>query len=185
MEQEVKKFELTEGKKLVVETKDGRTVCYLEDIFKPKDGDFIFVKDNDCDYVFVFIFSHIDSSLEINNVFYHAMMSDEIYINSRIANLERWNIARMATESERQQLIDKLASEGYEWDANKKDVVKLEWRPILSQTYYIPAITSPKFYAKLDFFDNELDEILINRKLACKTPEEAIAKAKQMLGIEQ
>lgn len=164
---------------------DNKIVISFNEKWEPKDGDFVFVKDNDCDDVYVFIFSHIDPSAELNNVFYHAMISDEIYINSRIANLERWNIARLATESERQQLIDKLASEGYEWDADKKEVVKLKWKPNRGDTYYIADPTEVGFWGSLGWDNSCCDIRLFDRGLVFKTPEGAISKCKQMLGIDE
>ena len=45
---------------------------------------------------------------------------------------------RYATEKEKQKLFDKLKEEGYEWDAEKKEVVKLKWKPKVGDTYYRP-----------------------------------------------
>lgn len=43
-----------------------------------------------------------------------------------------------ATEEEKKLLFDKLKEEGYEWDAEKKEVVKLKWKPKVGDTYYRP-----------------------------------------------
>lgn len=45
---------------------------------------------------------------------------------------------RSATEEEKKLLFDKLKEEGYEWDAEKKEVVKLKWKPKVGDTYYRP-----------------------------------------------
>lgn len=45
---------------------------------------------------------------------------------------------RYATEEEKNKLFDKLKEEGYEWDAEKKELVKLKWKPICGQTVFLP-----------------------------------------------
>jgi hypothetical protein len=42
---------------------------------------------------------------------------------------------RPATEEEKKNLFDKLAEEGYEWDAEKKELVELKWQPIFLFPY--------------------------------------------------
>ena len=43
------------------------------------------------------------------------------------------------TEVEKQKLFDKLKEEGYEWDAEKKELVKLKWKPKVKEDYYTPS----------------------------------------------
>jgi hypothetical protein len=45
---------------------------------------------------------------------------------------------RYATEGEKQQLFDALAKEGKAWDAEKKAVVELKWKPKYGEKYYYP-----------------------------------------------
>jgi hypothetical protein len=52
---------------------------------------------------------------------------------------------RPATGEERQELFDKLKEEGYEWDAEKKELVKLKWKPKIGETYYRPDFQHCKF----------------------------------------
>lgn len=43
---------------------------------------------------------------------------------------------RYATEEEKKKLFDKLAEEGYEFDFEKKELVKLKWKPKCNDTYW-------------------------------------------------
>lgn len=43
-----------------------------------------------------------------------------------------------ATEEEKQKLFDALAKEGKAWDAEKKAVVELKWKPKIGEKYYYP-----------------------------------------------
>lgn len=45
---------------------------------------------------------------------------------------------RPATEEEKKKLFDKLKEEGYEWDAEKKELVKLKWSPKIGDIYFRP-----------------------------------------------
>lgn len=46
---------------------------------------------------------------------------------------------RAATEEEKKLLFDKLAEEGLAWDAERKEIVKLRWKPKEDERYYYPA----------------------------------------------
>ena len=43
-----------------------------------------------------------------------------------------------ATEEEKKKLFDKLAEKGYEFDFEKKDLIKLKWKPKMNELYYLP-----------------------------------------------
>lgn len=45
---------------------------------------------------------------------------------------------RYATEEEKNKLFYKLKEEGYEWDADKRELVRLRWKPKIGETYYRP-----------------------------------------------
>lgn len=52
---------------------------------------------------------------------------------------------RPATEEEKKKLFDKLAEEGWEWDADKKELVKLKWKPKIGEAYYRPNFLHCRF----------------------------------------
>lgn len=45
-------------------------------------------------------------------------------------------IFRPATEEEKKKLFDKLAQEGWEWNPDTKELVKLKWKPSVGQHFY-------------------------------------------------
>ena len=46
---------------------------------------------------------------------------------------------RYATEEEKQKLLDKLKEEGYEFDFEKKELIKLKWKPKYDEEYWCPS----------------------------------------------
>ena len=51
---------------------------------------------------------------------------------------------RPATEEEKQKLFDKIKEEGYEFDFEKKELVKLKWKPKADEIYYHPSMNVQK-----------------------------------------
>lgn len=58
------------------------------------------------------------------------------YLKNNDSDSATW--VRYATEEEKQKLFDRLKEEGYDWDANKKELVKLRWMPKAYNEYYYP-----------------------------------------------
>ena len=81
--------------------------------------------------------------------------------------------ARPATEEEKKLLFDKLKEEGYEWDPEKKEVVRLKWKPKAGQSYYIPIICNAKFKAIIeDWSDDSMDALYFDKGWCFKIKEE-------------
>lgn len=88
------------------------------------------------------------------------------------------NDLRLATEEEKKKLFDKLKENGYEWDAEKKELVKLKWKPAFNETYYRPDFNKCRFicysgtfdYHKMNFIEDH-----INKGWVFKTEEECQA----------
>ena len=84
---------------------------------------------------------------------------------------------RYATEEEKQKLFDALAKEGKTWDAEKKAVVDLKWKPKIGDKYNHPmcSITDDGMRygsATATHTDSLFDKRLIKQNLAFKTKEE-------------
>ena len=87
---------------------------------------------------------------------------------------------RYATEEEKQKLFDALAKEGKDWDAEKKAVVELKWKPNVGDKYNHPMciITDDGLRygsATATHTDSLFDKRLIKQNLAFKTKEECEA----------
>lgn len=85
---------------------------------------------------------------------------------------------RPATEEEKKKLFDKLKENGYEWDAEKKELVKLKWKPKYREPYFAP------FFSNVDFLfstcghtytEHFSDELTIKRTRVFKTEGECQA----------
>ena len=85
---------------------------------------------------------------------------------------------RPATEEEKQKLFDKLKEEGYEWDAEKKEIVKLKWEPKEGEKYYRPAFSYSSFWVYSHVFKEAFRDNLaryLNNGWIFKTEEECRA----------
>lgn len=83
---------------------------------------------------------------------------------------------RYATEEEKQKLFDKLKEEGYEWDAEKKELVKLKWKPLFGQLYHRPSLYGAEInVSKIYWREDEVDKGYYNKGWCFKTKEECQA----------
>jgi hypothetical protein len=78
-----------------------------------------------------------------------------------------------ATEEEKQKLFDKLTDEGYEWDAEKKYLVKIKWKPKLGDEYWRVDYRNFKFISTGWTWKNSTYEIdAYNNGYVFRTDEE-------------
>lgn len=83
---------------------------------------------------------------------------------------------RYATEEEKQKLFDALEKEGLTWDAEKKELVKLKWKPKIRETCFAPYFDFPGFITKQWLWEiNGYSTEYYNRGWCFKTKEECEA----------
>ena len=119
-------YKAPEGSKIVSVTTDNNRVVIkfekIEDAFVPKNGDFVKTK-----YGSILIYSRV-------GIFDNAIISYAGYRmgHSTTVTGTGWglycDIIGLATESEKQQLLDALAKDGKRWNAEKKCIEKLRER---------------------------------------------------------
>lgn len=139
--------------------------------FEPKDGDVC--KSTFC----IYIFKRANNS---KAVVYHCCLNvyqDELSVKQSIGVGYVDEYQRYATEEEKQKLFDKLAKEGYKWDAEKKELVKLKWKPKCEEEYFTPVFThTDTFHAALCIWEDlPFDTNIYNKKWCFKTKEECQA----------
>lgn len=84
-----------------------------------------------------------------------------------------WAYSRFATEEERKKLFDKLKEKGYEWDAEKKEVVKIKWKPVLGEVYFGIEFVDHEFrYADWNWKNSTYEIEAYERGWCFKTKEE-------------
>lgn len=108
-----------------------------------KDGDIIVCGWPDSEWICI-LKGEVDTIGSINyfiedycGMYFKGQGSDkEVWIEPSYSDTA--NFVRYATEEEKQKLFDRLAEEGYEFDFEKKELVKLKWKPKVRGDYYIP-----------------------------------------------
>ena len=152
-----------------IEMVDGVMVVSPKEVmFEPKDGDVIIVRS---------LYKHILIYKESKNGYLYSfadLINDLLYIDDTpVCREDDINEIRPATEEEKKKLFDKLSEEGYEFDFEKKERVKLRWKPGLGEKYYYPYLSD--FNSSPDSFtwaNDETDECMYARGWCFKTVEE-------------
>ena len=121
-----------------IEMVDGVMVVSPKEVkFEPKDGDVVSYMNGDKATIYVFA-----GGYKYNTSFYVAYSSlyNKVYktLNGHL-DRNRDDI-RPATEEEKKKLFDKLAEEGYEFDFENKELIKLKWKPKEGEEYYTPSL---------------------------------------------
>ena len=108
-----------------------------KEVFKPKDGDVC--KSFNCIYIFKGVKPSDDCNAKSAIVYHCCYNGDYLKVKENVGVGYISSNQRFATEEEKKLLFDKLAEKGLAWDAEKKELVKLKWKPKMFETYYAPA----------------------------------------------
>lgn len=162
---------IKQGEKMIdatIEMVDGVMVVSPKEVFEPKNGDVI-VCSNHCGY-----WTLIVKRIEANKVYHHAVLIDNGIL--RINDFSLYSEPRPATEEEKKLLFDRLAEEGYSLDAERKELVKLKWKPKEGEDVFIPKFIIENgfgfyFEPQKQTMRNEL-QIYLNKGMCFKTKEE-------------
>lgn len=144
------------------------------DVTKFKDGDVITCGHHDCggfqwtailrgeiEYISDNMFIDDYCSFDCNGMFLdHNSGSDSA----------TW--VRYATEEEKQKLFDKLAEEGFEFDFEKKELVKLKLKPICGQTVFIPDFKKCIFRTLAVVWHSGESDSILQKGMVFNTQEE-------------
>lgn len=153
-----------------IEMVDGVMVVSPKEVkFEPKDGDVVYVKTN---YENIIIYKEQPNKL---GRYVNYFNEQYLYIDTCDFCGSIYNIIeiRPATEEEKKLLFDKLAEEGWEWDADKKELVKLKWKPSMYDPYFTPFYESCEFIPfETNWVDTNKDDIRYNKGLCFKTEKE-------------
>ena len=91
------------------------------------------------------------------------------------------NDSRIATEEEKQLLLDTLHADGKDWDAVNKRIVEYKWQPKYVEPYYM--INSLFNVIRLLWGNTAFDFDLLQKGNCFKTEEDAKAKADEIIKI--
>ena len=164
----IMKVKIKNGEEMIdatIEMVDGVMVVSPKvEKFEPKDGDVI-----SSDRV-ICIFKKEYGSASPSFLSYVALVNEIIDFGLTVF----YETRRPATEEEKKKLFDRLKEEDYEWDAEKKEVVKIKWKPVLGKVYYRPQFYQGYFEICIDVWnDSTSDEIFYNKGWCFKTKEES------------
>lgn len=120
---------------VTVEQIENKLIATFEAKFIPQEGDFVTQSDS-----WIYIFHKLDSTSygrPTDAIFYHAFIHEGRVKSVPCYGIGRWSETtnRLATESEKQQLLDALAKDGKKWNAELKRVEKLRWRAKYGEWY--------------------------------------------------
>ena len=116
-----------------IEMVDGVMVVSPKEVkFEPKDGDVVACEDYGC--LELFIFKERIDEIECTCYCYYCEKGNSLCVDN-----DEYIVSRFATEEEKKKLFDKLAEEGYEFDFEKKELVKLKWKPKYDEDYWCPS----------------------------------------------
>lgn len=144
--------------------------------FEPKDGDVIYVKSsNDNIIIYKEDASAIGRYVNFSNNEY--LYTDDNFVCDKDSVKE----IRYATEKEKKLLFDKLKEEGWEWDSEKKELVKLKWKPESGDIFYRPLSTYGRFDCyKTRFNHSCIDKAYISKGWCFRTKEECESFCKKL-----
>lgn len=117
--------------------------------YKPKDGDFVYVKTSLGDSEFIFIKKE---GLYITNKYISYVFDPGtfFYDDKRIVCINDHIITiRPATKEEKQLLLDALHKDGKDWDAENRQIVDYKWKPKIGTYIHYP------------HFNNEFNQFVI------------------------
>ena len=145
------------------------------DITKFKDGDIITCGHHDCGGFQWAAILQGEIECISDNMFIGDYCSldceGEFLVHNSGSDSATW--VRYATEEEKQKLFDKLKEEGLEFDFEKKELVKLRWKPKHSEEYHYPFFDVFKFTSSSYVWDGEFfDDAMYDKGWVFRTKEE-------------
>ena len=166
---------IPDGCKAVIKDK---IITVEKEVHEFKDGDFVSL--NNIGGKFLMIYK---SKRGFSDAYYHAVTYDG-YCKNYVVSYNDWCVyddASIATEEEKQFLLDALHADGKDWDAVNKRIVEYKWRPKHGEPYYM--INTLFNVLKCTWLSSGFDFDLLVNSNCFKTKEEAEAKAKEILEI--
>lgn len=148
-----------------IEMVDGVMVVSPKEVkFEPKDGDVV-SSPNGREF---FIFKGNQKGIHGECYCGYSLIKDCLF------KAGIWHIVRFATETEKKKLFDKLKEEGYEFDFEKKELVKLKWKPKEGEEFWLPLYyASPSEFEPITSLLNKgRDKAILDKGWCFKIKEE-------------
>ena len=154
-----------------IEMVDGVMVVSPKEVkFEPKDGDVVACEDYGC--LELFIFKERIDEIECTCYCYYCEKGNSLCVDN-----DEYIVSRFATEEEKKILFDKLEEKGYEFDFEKKELVKLKWKPKEGEEFWFPLYyASPSEFKPITSLLNKgRDKAILDKGWCFKTEQECQA----------
>jgi len=156
---------IPDGCKAVINDK---IITVEKEVQEFKDGDFVATKYYRGKFLMIY------KSERGNSSTYYHFATYNVYCENRVVSYNDWCFCydfRIATEEEKQLLLDALHAEGKDWDADKKQIVDYKCKPKVGDAYYF-------IDCFLDIIDDiwsgdRMDDLVYTIGNCFKTKEEA------------
>ena len=155
---------IPDGCKAVIKDK---IITVEKEVKEFEDGDFVYSINDVCEFAMIY-----KSKKECSYANYHA----SIYIGQweNYVAYNDWCVcydARIATEEEKQLLLNALHADGKDWDADKKQIVDYKLKPKIGDNYYYIDC----FLDVVDdiWSDDRMDDLVYSSGNCFNTKEEA------------
>lgn len=119
----------------------------------------------------------------LSNAYYHAATYNG-YCENRAVSYNDWcfcDEVRIATEEEKQLLLDALHADGRDWDADKKQIIDYKWKPKLGEMFYCISYIFEAVENR--WSDDRWDNLAYNNGNCFKTKYEAERYAEKLCEI--
>ena len=155
-----------------------KIITFEKEVQEFEDGDFVSLSNLGGKFLIIY-----KSKRGFSDAYYHAVTYNG-YCENYVVSYNDWCVyddARIATEEEKQLLLDALHAEGKDWDAVNKRIVEYMWQPKDGEGYYV--INTLLKVLRFTWQSYSFDFDLLKSGNCFKTKEEAEAKAKEILEI--
>ncbi len=155
-----------------------KIITFEKEVHEFKDGDFVSLSNLGGKFLIIY-----KSKRGFSDAYYHAATYNG-YCENYVVSYNDWCVyddARIATEEEKQLLLDALHADGKDWDDVNKRIVEYRWQPKDGEDYYV--INTLFKVLRFTWQSYSFDFDLLKSGNCFKTKEEAEAKAKEILEI--
>ena len=145
-----------------------KIITVEKEVHEFKDGDFVSLSNLGGNFLIIY-----KSKRGFSDAYYHAVTYNG-YCENPVVSYNDWCVyadARIATEEEKQFLLDALHADGKDWDADKKQIVDYQCKPKIGDNYYYIDC----FLDVVDdiWSDDRMDALVYTSGNCFKTKEEA------------
>ena len=155
-----------------------KIITFEKEVQEFEDGDFVSLSNLGGKFLIIY-----KSKRGFSDAYYHAVTYNG-YCENYVVSYNDWCVcydARIATEEEKQFLLDALHADGKDWDAVNKRIVEYMWQPKDGEDYYV--INTLFKVLRFTWQSYSFDFDLLKSGNCFKTEEDAKAKADEIIKI--